>query len=213
MRGLHPIIDCILEYRERTKLANTYVDVLPTLVDAQTGRVHTSFNQTIAATGRLSSSTPNFQNIPIRETLGREIRKSIVAEKGNILLAADYSQLELRIVASFAQDKAMLDVFQQGGDIHTQTAAAVHGIPAGSHMTSRAGPGRPLSAEGAQKKYGLPRPPERVLTVRVPKSQPVKSTRAIGGRPGVGEFSSTRTIPPAAIKEVNPVRRAGASSR
>lgn len=130
MRGLHPIIDCILEYRERTKLANTYVDVLPALVDAKTGRVHTSFNQTIAATGRLSSSAPNFQNIPIREALGREIRKSIIADKGNILLAADYSQLELRIVASFAKDKAMLDVFQHGGDIHTQTAAAVQGIPA-----------------------------------------------------------------------------------
>ncbi|MBI4600113.1 DNA polymerase I [Candidatus Uhrbacteria bacterium] len=128
MRGLHPIIDCILEYRERTKLANTYVDVLPTLVDVKTGRVHTSFNQTIAATGRLSSSAPNFQNIPIREALGREIRKSIVAENGNVLLAADYSQLELRIVASLAKDKAMLDVFGHGGDIHTQTAAAVQGV-------------------------------------------------------------------------------------
>jgi DNA polymerase-1 len=128
MRGLHPIVDCILEYRERTKLANTYVDVLPTLVDSKTGRVHTSFNQTIAATGRLSSSTPNFQNIPIREALGREIRKSIVSRKGNVLLAADYSQLELRIVASFAKDNAMLEVFQHGGDIHSQTAAAVHGI-------------------------------------------------------------------------------------
>ncbi|MDP2629807.1 MAG: DNA polymerase I [Candidatus Uhrbacteria bacterium] len=130
MRGLHPVIDSILEYRERTKLTNTYIDVLPTLVDAKTGRVHTSFNQTIAATGRLSSSGPNFQNIPVREALGREIRKSIIAEKGNMLLAADYSQLELRIVASFAKDKAMLNVFQRGGDIHTQTAAAVQGISA-----------------------------------------------------------------------------------
>ena len=128
LRGLHPVIDSILEYRERTKLANTYVDVLPTLVDRKDGRVHTSFNQTIAATGRLSSSNPNFQNIPIREALGREIRKGIIAENGNILLAADYSQLELRIVASFAKDKAMLDVFQKGGDIHTQTAAAVQGV-------------------------------------------------------------------------------------
>lgn len=128
MKGLHPIIDDILEYRERTKLLNTYIDVLPTLVDAKTGRVHTSFNQTIAATGRLSSSMPNFQNIPIREEMGREIRKSIICEKGNILLAADYSQLELRIVASFAKDETMLEAFRQGKDIHAQTAAAVHGI-------------------------------------------------------------------------------------
>ncbi len=128
MRGLHPIIDCVLEYRERTKLLNTYIDVLPTLVDEKTGRVHTSFNQTIAATGRLSSSNPNFQNIPIREELGREIRKSIIAEKGNILLAADYSQLELRIVASFAKDETMLSAFREGKDIHAMTAAAVHGI-------------------------------------------------------------------------------------
>lgn len=128
MRGLHPIIDCILDYRERAKLTNTYVDVLPTLIDEKTGRVHTSFNQTIAATGRLSSSDPNFQNIPIRTEEGREIRKSIIAEKGNILLAADYSQLELRIVASFAKDEVMLSAFREGKDIHAMTAAAVQGV-------------------------------------------------------------------------------------
>ncbi|MBI4253058.1 DNA polymerase I [Candidatus Uhrbacteria bacterium] len=128
MRGLHPIIDEILEYRERAKLANTYVDALPKLIDVTTGRVHTSFNQTIAATGRLSSSDPNFQNIPIRTEMGREIRKSIVAQEGYILLAADYSQLELRIVASFAKDEAMLSAFREGKDIHAMTASAVQGV-------------------------------------------------------------------------------------
>lgn len=128
MRDLHPIIDKVLEYREWTKLTSTYIDVLPTLIDSLTSRVHTSFNQTIAATGRLSSSDPNFQNIPIRTSEGREIRKGIVAKKGTLLVAADYSQIELRIVASFAKDKTMLDAFREGRDIHTATAAAVRGI-------------------------------------------------------------------------------------
>ncbi|MBI4239410.1 DNA polymerase I [Candidatus Uhrbacteria bacterium] len=128
MRSLHPIIECILQYREFAKLKNTYIDVFPELISKKTGRIHTSYNQTIAATGRLSSSNPNMQNIPQRNTMSKEIRKCFIAEKGYSLLAADYSQIELRIVAALAKDKKMIDVFKRGGDIHTMTAAATHGI-------------------------------------------------------------------------------------
>ena len=128
MRGLHPVIDRIERWRELTKLQNTYVDVLPKLVNPKTGRVHTTYNQAITATGRLSSSDPNLQNIPIRTELGAEIRKTFVSEKGNILISADYSQIELRIVASLAEDKKMIEIFQKGEDIHRATAAAINGV-------------------------------------------------------------------------------------
>ncbi len=129
MRALHPIIEYILQYRELAKLQNTYIDALPLLIDGKTGRVHTSFNQTVTSTGRLSSSNPNLQNIPIRSKLGREIRKCFIAEKGYTLLAVDYSQVELRIIASLAKDDKMIEAFKQGKDIHTITAAEIHGIP------------------------------------------------------------------------------------
>lgn len=129
MRGLHPIIDEIEKYRELSKLQNTYIDVLPTLINKTTGRIHSSFNQAVAATGRLSSSDPNLQNIPIRTEIGREIRKAFIAEKGNVLVSADYSQIELRIVASLAEDKKMMEIFERGEDIHTATAAAINGVP------------------------------------------------------------------------------------
>lgn len=128
MKGLHPIIEHILRYRELAKLKNTYIDVLPTLVDGKTGRLHTSFNQTIAATGRLSSSNPNLQNIPIRQEFGREIRRAFVAAPGYALLAVDYSQLELRIVASLANDEKMIQAFREGKDIHRATAAEMNGV-------------------------------------------------------------------------------------
>lgn len=127
LHGLHPIIECIERYREITKLQNTYIDVLPTLVDEQ-DRIHTSFNQTVAATGRLSSSDPNLQNIPIRTDYGKRIRDAFISEEGYELLAADYSQFELRIVASLAQDEKLIDIFQKGEDVHRATAAAIHGI-------------------------------------------------------------------------------------
>lgn len=125
LRGLHPIIDKIFEYRELTKLKSTYIDALPELIDKKTGRVHTSYNQTVTATGRLSSSDPNLQNIPIRTELGREIRRAFIADKGNLLVAADYSQVELRLVASIAGAKNMIAAFQKNEDIHTRTAAAI----------------------------------------------------------------------------------------
>ena len=129
LQGLHPIIDAIMEYRECAKLQNTYVTALPKLINPKTGRVHTSYNQTIAATGRLSSSDPNLQNIPIRTALGNEIRKAFVAHKGNILLSADYSQVELRIVASLADDEKMIEAFKSGEDIHARTAAFMFDVP------------------------------------------------------------------------------------
>ncbi|PIY95898.1 MAG: DNA polymerase I [Candidatus Kerfeldbacteria bacterium CG_4_10_14_0_8_um_filter_42_10] len=128
MRGKHPIIDLISQYREYTKLKSTYLDALPKLINPRTGRVHTNFNQTIAATGRLSSSDPNLQNIPIRTAVGREIRKAFVAEKGYDLLSIDYSQIELRIVASLANDQKMISIFKAGEDIHKSTAAEINEV-------------------------------------------------------------------------------------
>lgn len=128
LQGKHPIIDAIIEYREVTKLLNTYVDALPELVLPNTGRVHTDFNQTVAATGRLSSSNPNLQNIPIRTDLGREIRTAFVAEKGFQLVSADYSQIELRVIAHLAKEKGMIEAFKHGADIHRATAADIFGI-------------------------------------------------------------------------------------
>ncbi len=124
----HPIIPMILEHRELNKLQNTYVDVLPALIDKNTGRIHTTFNQAVTTTGRLSSSEPNLQNIPIRTELGREIRDCFVAEEGHSLIVADYSQIELRIVASLAEDKKMIEIFERGEDIHRATAAIINGV-------------------------------------------------------------------------------------
>ncbi|HRY37053.1 MAG TPA: DNA polymerase I [Candidatus Magasanikbacteria bacterium] len=129
LHGVHPIIEEIENYREITKLQNTYIDVLPTLINPETKRIHTTFNQAVTATGRLSSSDPNLQNIPIRTELGREIRQAFVATEKNILMSADYSQIELRIVASLAQDKKMIDIFERDLDIHKATAAAINNVP------------------------------------------------------------------------------------
>src|SRR5205085_2451750 len=118
----------ILQHRELHKLKSTYIDALPQLVK-QDGRVHTSFNQAVAATGRLSSSDPNLQNIPIRTGVGREIRKAFIAEEGNILLAADYSQVELRILAPISQDASLIETFRRGADIHRATASKIFNVP------------------------------------------------------------------------------------
>lgn len=129
LSGQHPVVDMILEYRELSKLKSTYVDALPLQIHPQDGRVHTSFSQTTAITGRLSSSDPNLQNIPIRTELGRRVRRGFIADPGNVLLSLDYSQIELRIVAFMSGDKAMLDAFRHGQDIHATTAAAIYGVP------------------------------------------------------------------------------------
>jgi DNA polymerase-1 len=129
MHKSHPVVDLVLEHRELSKLLSTYVDALPQQINPQTGRVHTSFNQAGSRTGRLASSDPNLQNIPIRTELGRKVRHGFVATPGNVLLAIDYSQVELRIAAHMAQDKGMLAAFRAGRDIHATTAAAIFDVP------------------------------------------------------------------------------------
>jgi DNA polymerase-1 len=124
----HPLPREILEYRSITKLKSTYVDALPVLMNPATGRIHTSYNQAVAATGRLSSSDPNLQNIPVRSDIGREIRRAFVAEDECVLLSADYSQIELRLLAHLSGDATLQDAFQRGEDIHTRTAAEVLGV-------------------------------------------------------------------------------------
>jgi DNA polymerase-1 len=124
----HEIARIVLEYRQLMKLKGTYVDALPMLVDPKTGRVHTTFNQASTATGRLSSTNPNLQNIPIKTELGREIRAAFVSKPGNILMSADYSQIELRLLAHFSQDPLLLDAYRTGKDIHTLTACEVFGF-------------------------------------------------------------------------------------
>jgi DNA polymerase-1 len=129
LRGQHAIVPLIEEWRELTKLVNTYLEPLPASVDPGTGRLHTTFNQTVASTGRLSSSNPNLQNIPIRTELGSQIRDCFVAAEGMRLVVADYSQIELRLMAFLAQEPALIDAYRRGEDVHRVTAAAVAGIP------------------------------------------------------------------------------------
>jgi DNA polymerase-1 len=131
LRAAHPVVDLILEQRELSKLRSTYTEALPAQVNPDTGRVHTSYNQTGSVTGRLASSEPNLQNIPIRTELGRRMRQAFIAAPGNVLLSVDYSQIELRIVAHMANDQAMIQAFLDDQDIHATTAAAVFGVEAG----------------------------------------------------------------------------------
>jgi DNA polymerase-1 len=125
----HVLPSLLMEYRELSKLENTYLDTLPRLVNPVTRRIHTSFNQTVASTGRLSSSDPNLQNIPIRRELGKDIRRGFIPREGWILLAADYSQIELRLLAHLSADPAFVHAFRSGGDIHRQTASLIFDVP------------------------------------------------------------------------------------
>jgi DNA polymerase-1 len=129
LRGIHPAIEFILEYRQLSKLKSTYVDALPALINRKTGRVHTTFNQTGTATGRLSSSDPNLQNIPIRREIGNKIRKAIIAPTGTYLLSSDYSQIDLRVLAHLSQDPDLISSFAQDEDIHATTASKLFSIP------------------------------------------------------------------------------------
>lgn len=138
LSGAHDVVDLVLEYRQLTKLKSTYVDSLPLQVNPDTGRIHTNYNQTIAATGRLSSTDPNLQNIPVRTDLGRQVRRAFIAEnregrklfdEPSVLFGADYSQMELRLMAHYSQDEALVEAFKQGRDIHAATAAEVFGVP------------------------------------------------------------------------------------
>jgi DNA polymerase-1 len=163
LRDAHPVIGKVLEYRQLTKLKSTYIDALPGLVDAD-GRVHTSFNQTVAATGRLSSSDPNLQNIPIRTELGRRIRQAFIPRPGNVLISADYSQIELRVLAHLCQDPALVEAFAEGQDIHAVTASVVFNVPLEevtpdqrrAAKVANFGVLYGLSASGLQRDLGMP---------------------------------------------------------
>jgi len=128
LRGAHPVVEYLLEYRQLAKLKSTYIDALPALLNPRTGRVHTSFNQTRTSTGRLSSSDPNLQNIPVRGNLGREIRSAFMAPAGAVLLSGDYSQIDLRVLAHLSQDSLLTETFARGEDVHTATAAQLFGV-------------------------------------------------------------------------------------
>lgn len=133
LRSKHPVVGKLLEYRGLKKLLGTYIDALPELIHPETGKIHTSFNQTVTATGRLSSTNPNLQNIPIRDEIGREIRKAFIADSDEcIFFSADYSQIELRIMAHLSGDRHMIDAFNSGADIHAATAAKIYSLPLGS---------------------------------------------------------------------------------
>ncbi len=129
LRQRHPIVGKILEYRGLKKLLGTYIDALPQLVNPHTGKIHTSYNQTVTATGRLSSSNPNLQNIPIRDSQGKEIRRAFIPDEGEVFLSADYSQIELRIMAHLSGDPHLLEAFNSGHDIHSATAAKIYNVP------------------------------------------------------------------------------------
>lgn len=163
--GVHPIIDEILEYREATKLKSTYLDSLPNHIAPETGRIHTHFHQLVAGTGRLASSDPNLQNIPVRSAAGRKIRQAFVPRKGFKLLSCDYSQIELRVMAALACDPTMISAFQDGADIHTITAAKVHRVtPEEVTREMRSGAKMVnfgiiygISAFGLSQRLGIPR--------------------------------------------------------
>ncbi|MDE7159932.1 MAG: DNA polymerase I [Muribaculaceae bacterium] len=161
-----PIVGKILEYRQLKKLLNTYLTALPAAINPVTGKVHTNYNQTVTATGRISSSSPNLQNIPVRDDVGREIRRAFIADPGHLFLSADYSQIELRLVADFADDDTMLDAFRHGKDIHAITAAKIYHRPSPEEVTpeerrhaktANFGILYGISAFGLASRLGIPR--------------------------------------------------------
>ena len=162
----HPFVEKLIEYRELSKLKNTYVDALPPLVDERDGRLHTTYDQTVAATGRLSSTNPNLMNIPIRTDLGKKIRRAFVPEPGNVLLSVDYSQIELRVMAHLSEDPVLVEVFAQGEDIHSATAARVYDVEPDEITTGQRsvakmvnyGLAYGMGAPGLAERLNVPRP-------------------------------------------------------
>ena len=129
LKPKHPVVGMILEYRELKKLISTYISALPTYINAETGKIHTTYNQTVTATGRLSSSNPNLQNLPIRSERGQLIRQAVIPDEGCMFLSADYSQIELRLMAHFSQDPHLVEAFRSGQDVHAATAAKIFNVP------------------------------------------------------------------------------------
>lgn len=193
----HEVPRRMLEYRELSKLLSTYVEALPRLVNERTGRIHTSFNQTVAATGRLSSSDPNLQNIPIRTDLGRQIRKGFVPREGCVFLGADYSQIELRVLAHFSGDPAFVDAFSRGVDVHRQTASVIFGVQVDEVTAHQRAQAKTINfatlygqgAFGLSRQLGIPRDEaeafideyfERFAGVRAFLDEQVEKARSLG---------------------------------
>jgi DNA polymerase-1 len=219
----HAIVGLILEHRELIKLKGTYLDALPPLVSPRTGRIHTTFNQAVTATGRLSSQEPNLQNIPVRTELGRKIRRAFVAAPGKTLVSADYSQIELRILAHLSGDPVLLHAFRTGIDVHTQTAAEVFGMPleqvgADERRVAKAvnyglvygqsqfGLARALRIPRAEAKRYIERYFDRFATVRDFMEQIIRDARASG----VTTTVLGRRRPLADLRSKNFQRRQGA---
>jgi DNA polymerase-1 len=215
LRELHPIIDLIGQYREMTKLKSTYLDTLPQMVD-KNSRLHTTFSLTIAPTGRLSSADPNLQNIPVRTELGKRIREAFVAEKGNTLVSADYSNFELRLAAVLANEKSMIEAFNKDEDIHVLTAAAVHGIEP-KEVTKQQryeakavnygllyGQGPHGLAEGTGMSFGQARSfIERYFLVRPKLKDYIEKTRKLALEQGYVETMLGRRRPTPDVKSSN----------
>ena len=167
----HPVVRLILQHRELKKLLSTYVDSLPTLIKPQTGKIHTSFNQAVTATGRLSSSNPNLQNIPVRTELGKELRRAFIPDEGCIFFSADYSQIELRLIAELSGDEHMIEAFRSGKDIHAATAAKIYKVPleeVTKEMRSKAKTANfgiiyGISTFGLANRLGIPRGEAKML--------------------------------------------------
>ncbi|MDE6543093.1 MAG: DNA polymerase I [Muribaculaceae bacterium] len=170
-RAQYPIVDYILKIRQLKKLLSTYIDMLPTLIDKSTGKIHSTFNQTVTATGRLSSTNPNLQNIPVRGSDGREVRRAFVADDGDLLMSADYSQIELRLMADISGDKEMIEAFMEGEDIHRATASKIYHTPLAevtedqrrNAKTANFGIIYGISAFGLSERLGIPRQESKKL--------------------------------------------------
>ena len=219
----HPIAGLILEYRGLSKLKSTYTDGLLKQANNDTRRVHTSYHQALTATGRLSSTDPNLQNIPVREDIGRQIRKAFVAPKGRVLLAADYSQIELRLMAHFSQDEALVDAFKHGQDVHRRTAAEVLGIPLEEVSSNQRRQAKAvnfgllygMSEFGLTRQLGFSREESRSYIGKYFQRYPgvleyMERTRAQAKEKGYVETLDGRRLYLPDIKSSNAARRAGA---
>jgi DNA polymerase-1 len=219
----HPLPAKILEYRHLAKLLGTYVDVLPTLVHPISGRLHTSYNQTVAATGRLSSSDPNLQNIPIRTETGRKIREAFIPADGHVFVGADYSQIELRVLAHLADDPSLIDAFVRGEDIHTRTASEIFGVPPADVTREQRGRAKTInfgvlygmSAFRLAREFGVPRAEAKAFIeqyfARYPGIQRyVDATLAFGREHGYVAtlFGRRRPIPQLGASNRNDVQAA-----
>lgn len=222
IRHAHPIVPLISEYRELTKLQSTYIETLPELTDAN-GRIHTSFSQTVAQTGRLSSNNPNLQNIPVRTELGRKIRDAFVAPPGRKLVSADYSQIELRVAAALSGDQGMIETFKQGIDLHQQTAAEMFGVKLEevtkeqryAAKTINFGVLYGMSAHGLSIATGMSREDaasfiERYFAVRKPLADYIERTKEFGREHGYTETKLGRRRPCPDITASNFTVRAAA---